>query len=76
MAFEIPETDVWVSYDADFVKRVYAESVQNIFGSHGMYLSDEEAQDILDSLNETICDAMSNAGFEIIENEYWKRRNG
>lgn len=68
MAFEIPENTAWVSFDA--------ESVQNIFGSHGTYLSDEEAQDILDSLNETICDAMSNAGFEIIESEYWKRRNG
>lgn len=68
MAFEIPENTAWVSFDA--------ESVQNIFGGHGVTLSDEEAQDILDSLNETICDAMSNAGFEIIESEYWKRRNG
>lgn len=68
MAFEIPENTAWVSFDA--------ESVQDIFGYHDMNISDEEAQEILDSLRESICSAMSNAGFAIIESEYWKRSNG
>lgn len=61
MAFEIPETDVWVSYDADFVKRVYAEQA-------GKDISDDEAQSILESLESQIVAAMSDAGYEVISN--------
>ena len=61
MAFEIPETDVWVSYDADFVKRVYAEQA-------GKDISDDEAQSILKALESQIVAAMSDAGYEVISN--------
>ena len=61
MAFEIPETDVWVSYDADFVKRVYAEQA-------GIDISDDEAQSILEALESQIVAAMSDAGYEVISN--------
>lgn len=61
MAFEIPETDVWVSYNADFVKRVYAERA-------GKDISDDEAQSILESLESQIVDAMSDAGYGVISN--------
>ena len=61
MTFEIPETDVWVSYNADFVKRLYAERV-------GKDISDDEAQFILEALESQIIDAMSDAGYEVICN--------
>ena len=61
MAFEIPETDVWVSYDADSVKRVYAEQA-------GKDISDDEAQSILEALESQIIAAMSDAGYEVISN--------
>lgn len=61
MVFEIPETDVWVSYDADFVKRMYAERV-------GKDISDDEAQSILEALESQIVAAMSDAGYEVICN--------
>lgn len=61
MAFEIPETDVWVSYDADFVKHVYAEQA-------GKDISDDEAQSILEALESQIVAAMSDAGYEVISN--------
>ena len=61
MAFEIPETDVWVSYNADFVKRMYAERA-------GKDISDDEAQSILEALESQIIDAMSYAGYGVICN--------
>lgn len=61
MAFEIPETDVWVSYDSAFVKRMYAERA-------GKDISDDEAQSILEALESRIIDAMSYAGYEVICN--------
>lgn len=61
MAFEIPETDVWVSYDSDFIKHMYAARA-------GKDISDDEAQSILEALESQIIAAMSNAGYEVICN--------
>ena len=61
MAIKLPETDVWVSYNADFVKRMYAERA-------GKDISDNEAQSILEALESQIVAAMSDAGYEVICN--------
>lgn len=60
----VNDRQAWVMFDA--------VSVQSIFASHGTDVSEEQAQDILDEINEEICDAMSNAGFGVIMDKYYE----
>ena len=53
-----------------------AVSVQSIFASHGTGISEEQAQDILDEINEEICDAMSYAGMQMIDAHYYRLMEG
>lgn len=62
--FIVNNNQAWVMFDA--------ESVQDIFEAQGRQISEEQAQDILDEINEDICNAMSNAGFEVIMDKYYE----
>lgn len=60
----VNDSQAWVMFDA--------ASVQCIFAAHGRKVSEEQAQDILDEINEEICDAMSYAGMQIIDAHYYR----
>lgn len=60
----VNDSQAWVMFDAG--------SVQSLFAAQGRQISEEQAQDILDEINEEICDAMSNAGFEVIMDKYYE----
>lgn len=62
--FTVNDSQAWVMFDAG--------SVQSIFAAQGRQISEEQAQDILDEINDDICDAMSNAGFEVIMDKYYE----
>ena len=64
----VNDSQAWVMFDA--------VSVQSIFASHGTDVSEEQAQDILDEINEDICDAMSYAGMQIIDAHYYRLMEG
>ena len=66
--FIVNDGQAWVMFDA--------VSVQSIFASHGTEISEEQAQDILDEINEEICDAMSYAGMQIIDAHYYRLMEG
>lgn len=66
--FIVNDGQAWVMFDA--------ESVQDIFEAHGTEISEEQAQDILDEINEEICDAMSYAGMQIIDAHYYRLMEG
>ena len=66
--FIVNDSQAWVMFDAG--------SVQDIFESQGRQLSEEQAQDILDEINDGICDAMSNAGFDVIMDKYYEIMGG
>lgn len=66
--FIVNDGQAWVMFDA--------VSVQSIFASHGTEISEEQAQDILDEINEDICDAMSYAGMQIIDAHYYRLMEG
>lgn len=66
--FIVNDSQAWVMFDA--------ESVQRIFAAHGKNISEEQAQDILDEINEEICDAMSYAGMQIIDAHYYRLMEG
>lgn len=66
--FIVNDSKAWVMFDA--------ESVQDIFEAHGTEISEEQAQDILDEINEEICDAMSYAGMQIIDAHYYRLMEG
>lgn len=66
--FIVNDGQAWVMFDA--------VSVQSIFAAHGAEISEEQAQDILDEINEEICDAMSYAGMEIIDAHYYRLMEG
>lgn len=62
--FIVNDGQAWVMFDA--------ESVQDIFEAQGRQISEEQAQDILDEINDDICDAMSKAGFDVIMDKYYE----
>lgn len=62
--FTVNDRQAWVMFDA--------VSVQDIFEAQGRQISEEQAQDILDEINDDICDAMSTAGFEVIMDKYYE----
>ena len=62
--FTVYDRQAWVMFDA--------VSVQDIFEAQGRQISEEQAQDILDEINDDICDAMSTAGFEVIMDKYYE----
>lgn len=64
----VNDSQAWVMFDAG--------SVQRIFAAHGRKVSEEQAQDILDEINEEICDAMSYAGMQIIDAHYYRLVEG
>lgn len=64
----VNDSQAWVMFDA--------VSVQSIFASHGTGISEEQAQDILDEINEEICDAMSYAGMQMIDAHYYRLMEG
>lgn len=66
--FIVNDGQAWVMFDA--------ESVQDIFEAQGRQISEEQAQDILDEINDDICDAMSKAGFDVIMNKYYEIMGG
>lgn len=66
--FIVNDNQAWVMFDAG--------SVQDIFAAHGTDVSEEQAQDILDEINEDICDAMSYAGMQIIDAHYYRLMEG
>lgn len=66
--FIVNDGQAWVMFDA--------ESVQDIFKAQGRQISEEQAQDILDEINDDICDAMSKAGFDVIMDKYYEIMGG
>ena len=66
--FTVNDNQAWVMFDAT--------SVQDIFASEGRQISEEQAQDILDEINEDICYAMSKAGFDVIMDKYYDIMGG